>query len=647
MDGGATFAPTGLGHYSRRIVIDSRPPAILYAATGDAGVFQSPDAGATWNPANTGIENHVMWDLALDPVDPLRLFAASHGGTGSPGGLFVTGDGGQTWSPVDLGIPVFLATAVAVDPTDASRVYVGAGNSILKESVFVSDDGGSSWTLSDKGLSGYYSNAVACHPSEGASAYSVAFSRVYRTDDSGADWALQGTAPHSLTSLLVDPSDPNTLYGGFASPNGSGDGALKSVDGGATWNPATNGLAVSLLYRLTIAHTDPGQLLAASLDGLFGTLDGGGLWSLLLSGDVRTAAADPADPSILYAGLSNPSPTGNGLLRSPDGGLSWEPPAGVPVGYLRLNDVAAPANDPMRVYAAASTGIFRSVDRGLNFASADTGLPPMPGIVPFRLAPDPSEAGTLYLLAALGGDAAPDTPDAIVPGNVFRTTDGANSWMQLPGFLPVFTSLDFSVSATGRTLYAATTSGIFQFERSFLDVPGADPFWPSVDAAAMNGVTSGCGGGNFCPDLPTSRAAIAVFLLRGKNGIGYAPPPATGTVFGDVPASAFAAAFIEELSAQGITAGCGGGNYCPDSPLSRAEAAVLLLKMEHGSDYAPPPATGMVFSDVPVGAFAADWIEQLALEGVTAGCGNGDFCPDAPVSRAQAAAFVVLVFGLS
>jgi hypothetical protein len=55
----------------------------------------------------------------------------------------------------------------------------------------------------------------------------------------------------------------------------------------------------------------------------------------------------------------------------------------------------------------------------------------------------------------------------------------------------------------------------------------------------------------------------------------------------------------------------------------------------------------MVFSDVPVGAFAADWIEQLALEGVTAGCGGGSFCPDAPVSRAQAAAFVALAFVLS
>jgi hypothetical protein len=235
----------------------------------------------------------------------------------------------------------------------------------------------------------------------------------------------------------------------------------------------------------------------------------------------------------------------------------------------------------------------------------------------------------------------------MVFGNIFRSVNGADSWTQLPGSLSVFGTLDLSVSSSGRTLYASTISGIFQFERSFLDVPDDDTFWDSIDAAAMNGVTAGCGGGSFCPDDVETRAAMAVFLLRGKNGAAYAPPAATGTVFGDVPLGSPAASYIEELFHEGVTAGCGSGDYCPDAPLARAEAAVLLLKMEHGADYEPPPATGTVFADVPADAFAAAWIEQLALEGVTAGCGGGNFCPDATVSRAQAAAFVVHTFGLS
>jgi hypothetical protein len=73
----------------------------------------------------------------------------------------------------------------------------------------------------------------------------------------------------------------------------------------------------------------------------------------------------------------------------------------------------------------------------------------------------------------------------------------------------------------------------------------------------------------------------------------------------------------------------------------------MLLKAKHGSDYEPPPATGTVFLDVPADAFASAWIEELAAEGITAGCGGGYFCPDGTVLRSQAAALIVKTFGLS
>ena len=56
-------------------------------------------------------------------------------------------------------------------------------------------------------------------------------------------------------------------------------------------------------------------------------------------------------------------------------------------------------------------------------------------------------------------------------------------------------------------------------------------------------------------------------------------------------------------------------------------------------------ATG-VFSDVPLGYWADKWIEQLAVEGVTFGCGVGIYCPDADVTRAQMAVFLVKAFNL-
>jgi hypothetical protein len=76
--------------------------------------------------------------------------------------------------------------------------------------------------------------------------------------------------------------------------------------------------------------------------------------------------------------------------------------------------------------------------------------------------------------------------------------------------------------------------------------------------------------------------------------------------------------------------------------------AVLLLKAEHGPTYTPPACAG-IFPDVactPTPAFAADWIEQLSNEGITGGCGGGNYCPANPVSRGQMAALLTRTFGL-
>jgi hypothetical protein len=75
--------------------------------------------------------------------------------------------------------------------------------------------------------------------------------------------------------------------------------------------------------------------------------------------------------------------------------------------------------------------------------------------------------------------------------------------------------------------------------------------------------------------------------------------------------------------------------------------AIFLLKAKHGSGYVPPVATG-VFADVPTNYWAAAWIEQLAVEGVTGGCNTNPlrFCPGSPVTRDQMAVFLVRNFNL-
>ena len=182
---------------------------------------------------------------------------------------------------------------------------------------------------------------------------------------------------------------------------------------------------------------------------------------------------------------------------------------------------------------------------------------------------------------------------------------------------------------------------------TFTDVPSTYWAYNFIERLYSAGITGGCSSSPmmYCPESSVTRAQMAVFILRGEHGSAYVPPAATGTVFGDVSTSTFAAAWIEQFASEGITSGCGGGNYCPDSNVTRAQMAIFLLKGKYGSAYVPPVATG-IFSDVPVGSFAADWIEQLAAEGITSGCGGGNYCPSANVTRAEMAVFLVRAFNL-
>jgi hypothetical protein len=178
----------------------------------------------------------------------------------------------------------------------------------------------------------------------------------------------------------------------------------------------------------------------------------------------------------------------------------------------------------------------------------------------------------------------------------------------------------------------------------FLDVPGAQQFYSWVTTLVSNGITAGVGGGEYGVVSPTLRQQMAVFLLKGRHGLCYTPPPCTG-VFGDVTCPSTFANWIEALAAEGITGGCGGGNFCPTLPVRRDQMAVFLLKAEHGPAYVPPTCAG-IFPDVPCPSQFANWIERLSAEGITGGCGGGDYCPGNPNTRGQMAVFLVKTFGL-
>ncbi len=176
----------------------------------------------------------------------------------------------------------------------------------------------------------------------------------------------------------------------------------------------------------------------------------------------------------------------------------------------------------------------------------------------------------------------------------------------------------------------------------FSDVPNSQQFYFHISRLVSNAITVGCGTGIYCPLNSVTRQQMAVFLLKSKNGLCYVPPPCSGD-FPDVPCTSPFAPWIEALADAGITGGCGGGNYCPANPVTRQQMAVFLLKTKHGSTYVPPACTGD-FADVPCPSQFADWIEQLSAEGITGGCGGSNYCPAQAVRRDQMAAFLYNTF---
>jgi hypothetical protein len=173
---------------------------------------------------------------------------------------------------------------------------------------------------------------------------------------------------------------------------------------------------------------------------------------------------------------------------------------------------------------------------------------------------------------------------------------------------------------------------------TFIDDNGS-PFESAIEAIAAEGITRGCdaSGQLFCPDALVTRAQMAAFLVRGLH-----LTKTSAVRFSDVPSTHPFAGDINRLATAGITGGCGGGRFCPSAFVTRAQMAAFLVRGLHLTR-----TSAIRFSDVPsTHPFAGD-INRLATEGVTAGCGGGRFCPDARVTREQMAAFLQRGLGLT
>jgi glucose/arabinose dehydrogenase len=93
---------------------------------------------------------------------------------------------------------------------------------------------------------------------------------------------------------------------------------------------------------------------------------------------------------------------------------------------------------------------------------------------------------------------------------------------------------------------------------------------------------------------------------------------------------------IEAIAAAGITTGCGAEIFCPQAPVTRAEMAAFLVRALGQS----PASGGGTFSDVPAGQWYTGFVERIALLGISTGYADGTFRPHVPTSRGEMALFL-------
>jgi cysteine-rich repeat protein len=382
IDGGASwsllFAGTAL-----RLVIDPLTPSTLYVGAFTGGLSKSIDAGASWSPSSAGVDP-MLYSLAIDPQTPSNLYYGSSGsgiyrtldGAGSwsesnagltgvnisalrgtsvagrlyassryfsgGGGVYATTDAGATWTRYTSAPLNTNVSTLAVDPTAPLTAYAGTVTGVYKTM-----DGGSTWTGSLPGIVNDFVWALAIDPVSPTTIYAAKLTDgVFKSIDGASTWAATGLTGGFITTLLVDSSQPSTVYAG------TGGGVFKSVDAGATWAASSTGLGSPWVQALVMHPTNPAILYAGThCAGVFKSVDAGGTWSLLGEPGtcVEALAVDPVTPSRLYLA---PSGFGvRGVRQSVDGGTTWTP---MGLDDFRVQHLLLDPFDPLTLYAGTS-----------------------------------------------------------------------------------------------------------------------------------------------------------------------------------------------------------------------------------------------------------------------------------------------------
>ena len=227
------------------------------------------------------------------------------------GGVWKTTNAGRTWAPIFDSQPVASIGALAVAPSNPDVVYVGTGESTLRDSmgygngVYKSTDAGRTWT--HVGLDKtHHIGRVAIDPKNADIVFVAAIGNLYaatpdrgvfRTTDGGRTWqkTLFKNDNVGAVDVVIDPTNSRNVYASlwatrrapwytYGPSNAPGGGIYKSTDGGTTWTQLTAGLPTEGFGRsgLAVAPSSPQRVYAivdAKEGGLYRSDDAGATWT--------------------------------------------------------------------------------------------------------------------------------------------------------------------------------------------------------------------------------------------------------------------------------------------------------------------------------------------------------------------------------
>lgn len=372
-----------------RILVDPLDANIVIAATTRgrykeslnprSSIFKSTDGGATWTEvyASTTIGTFgrvkKLQQLVADPTDFNILYA-----TVDEGGILKSTDRGNSWTFINNGITDFTGRfEMAVSPVNHNRLYA-ASEGATRSELWISSDAGATWARTIKsgasepnwlGAQGWYDNTIVCHPTDPNIVY-VGGIRIARITLSGT------TRTHAFLNANVH-SDQHGLEiinapGGWRILNTNDGGVSVSTLTDAGFDQLEEGMVTTQFYGI---DKRPG---ASAYVG--GTQDNGTWlspgdptaatpWSFVIGGDGYETSWHFDDPMKVIGAYQY-----NGLMRSLDGGVTWNPavtsvspPGTIDQGSANapfITKIAKSQLNPERLMAVGRQGVWRSNDFG-------------------------------------------------------------------------------------------------------------------------------------------------------------------------------------------------------------------------------------------------------------------------------------------